>query len=137
MDIFLIRNDVTRDAVRGVLVVGDRMFQTLERPWANNQSNISCVPAGIYETRYFPKSSSGKYKKVYWLQDVPGRFGVLIHAGNIPAHTKGCILIGKRRGVLAGGPAVLNSRTALGEFRELVGRESFHLNIIGGQVWNS
>ena len=66
--------------------------------------------------------------------DVPGRSGVLIHKGNLVEHSKGCLIIGKRRGMLAGKPAVLNSGTALGEFNDLMQGETFTLKIIGDQI---
>jgi hypothetical protein len=64
---------------------------------------------------------------------VPGRGGILIHSGNVVEHSKGCLIIGKRRGRLAGKRAVLNSKTALHEFVSLMENEDFIINIYGSQ----
>jgi len=129
----LVRNEVTDDAVLGYLYADGTCFATLEPAWRHNVRNISCIPAGDYQADYLPRSASGKYREVYHLRDVPGRGGVLIHAGNLAKHTRGCILIGTRRGVLAGQRAVLNSRTALQQLRDMIGKRSFSLSIYGDQ----
>ena len=102
-----------KDVTLGVLWDGSGLHRTLERPWKDNQQNQSCIPDGEYPYNYMPHSSSGRYKGCYHVRDVPGRFGILIHAGNVVDETKGCILIGDRIGVLGGKKAVLNSRSAL------------------------
>ncbi len=132
---FLVRDDISAECIRGVLVIDGHAFQILERPWRDNQSNVSCIPARTYTCRFMRRSSSGKYRNVYWLQDVGGRFGILIHSGNIVSHTLGCLIIGARRGRLAGRRAVLNSRTSLGELVDIVGEEAFKLTIMGNQEW--
>lgn len=118
-------------ATRGLLYVDDKVFHTLELPWRNNQNDISCIPPGTYTAKFLERSTSGRYRNVYWLQNVPGRGGVLIHSGNIPAHTKGCILIGKKPGELEGQPAVLISKSALSEFVGLMQPEDFRISILG------
>ena len=130
---YLIRDEIRNDCIRGLLVGGGEIFHTLENPWQKNKANVSCICSGEYLAQYLERSSSGKYRDVYWLQGVPDRTGILIHSGNTAAHTKGCILIGKRRGQLASKPAILNSRTALGEFVDLMERETFKIIVIGGQ----
>ena len=130
MDGYLIRT-YFKTHTQGKLLVGGEVFSTLERPWLNNQSNISCIPSGKYECLYMPRSSSGKYRKVWWLQDVPGRFGVLIHNGNFVTHTRGCILVGLTAGVIGGQPAVLSSRNGMRKLLNTIGEEGFTLHIIG------
>lgn len=115
----------------GVFFVGETVFRTIERPWADNKTNISCIPAGTYICRWLPRSSSGKYRNVWWLQDVPGRSGVLIHSGNYYWHSTGCIILGKRHGRLGKDTAVLSSHAAMRELREIVGEEDFRLTITG------
>ena len=131
--VYLIRDDVRFHCIRSILFAKGKIFYTLERPWLNNAQNISCIPAGIYSVVFLKRSASGKYRNIYWVQNVSGRIGILEHNGNLVVHTKGCILIGKRRGTLLNQPAVLNSRTALSEFVNLMDEQPFNLHIIGSQ----
>jgi hypothetical protein len=118
-------------ATRGILRVDDKVFHTLEPPWRNNQNGISCILPGEYIAKFLERSTSGRYRNVYWLQAVPGRSGILIHAGNVPAHTEGCILIGRQTGILNGMPAVLNSKSALSEFVGMMQPNDFRIFILG------
>lgn len=113
----------------GFIDTGERVYYTLELPWLNNARNMSCIPEGEYQCDYIPSSSSGKYRSVYHVKDVQDRSGILIHAGNLPEQTKGCILLGKRIGRLKSQSAVLNSRTALREFVRDMNSESFTLRV--------
>jgi uncharacterized protein DUF5675 len=80
----------------GYLAVNDDIISyTLERPWTDNQQNISSIPAGNYDAKLRYDHSD------HWrieLIDVPGRTNVQIHVGNQPDQTIGCILVGKRLG---------------------------------------
>jgi len=131
---YMVRDKVSDYCIQSVLFAKGEQFFTIERPWLDNKKNISCIPAGNYKTTFLPKSASGKYRNVYHLQDVFKRLGILTHNGNLVHHSKGCIIIGKRRGKLAGKPAVLNSRTGLHEFVELMEHEPFELRIMGEQI---
>jgi len=68
---------------------------TLELPDCKNKRNISRIPSGRYKTREELKHS--KFSYCLRLDNVPGRTGILIHAGNEPKDTKGCILPGQTR----------------------------------------
>ncbi len=113
-------------------------FQTLELPWRDNRSNLSCIPVGKYETRHLERSASGRYRDVYHLLSVDRRTGILMHAGNyagdrtkgLQTHSHGCILIGMKRGVLGTQRAVLGSKTGLRRFVSKMNREPFILHII-------
>ena len=118
--------------VFGNLYCGDLALRSIERPWLNNERNISCIPEGEYLCKYVERSASGRYKKVYHLQDVPGRSGILGHSGNLVKHSSGCILWGKKFGRLAGQPAVLNSRSACTELVNYMEQQDFILHIVGG-----
>lgn len=131
---FLIRDDIRQACIRGTLLIGGARFDILERPWAGNRRNESCIPAGTFRASFLARSASGKYRNVFWLQEIPGRSAILIHNGNTVDHSRGCLIIGKRRGTLAGKPAVLNSRTALGELGTLTGHKDFTLTIFGDQT---
>lgn len=91
---------------------------TVERPWANNAPNISCIPEGDYMLvpRWF-------YRRGYmtWeVTNVPHRSLILFHKGNLAIHVEGCIALGTRRGALGHQWAVLHSGRAFKEFIELV-----------------
>jgi len=130
MDVYLFRWYYSTHTF-GVLVINGQILKTLERPWQDNKSNISCVPPGTYQTNYIPRSSSGKYRKVWHVTNVTGRSGILIHNGNLVDHTRGCILVGTKHGILAGQPAVLGSRTGMRQMLNAVGEHAFKLHIVG------
>lgn len=94
-------------------IVGDlyRMDQllcfTLEPPF---QPKNGAIPEGSYVMTWEQSPRLGHYTPR--LNNVPGREGILIHAGNVPADTEGCILVGSsfsmyddRKPVLAGSRA--------------------------------
>ena len=75
--------------------------KTLELPWIENLTNISCIPEGFYDV--VPRTSA-KYKKHFHVTDVEGRSFILIHHGNYAgsdnpntgrSDIRGCILVGK------------------------------------------
>ena len=131
MDAYLIRQ-LYKTHVAGTLIFesGD-VFRTMERPWLDNASNISCIPWGTYETSFLPKSGSGKYRKVWHVRDVKDRGGILIHNGNLVTHSRGCLILGTKAGVLAGKPAVLGSKTALRKLNKVLNGGGFTLHIVG------
>jgi hypothetical protein len=78
------------EGTNGILLLdGVVLCATIELPWKNNQSRISCIPEGQYQLikRYSPH-----FKWHLQLKDVPGRQCILIHPGNDAAtELKGCI----------------------------------------------
>lgn len=82
----------SEQSTQGVLFVDSiPVAVTLELPPRNNEKNISCIPAGDYPV---VKYLSEKYGSTYLVNDVPNRSGIIIHAGNWPSDTHGCILLG-------------------------------------------
>lgn len=67
---------------------------TLELPDRQNQRNISCIPEGEYLVWKMPPTGKRKYE-YFWVQDVPGRTGILFHPGNYTHQIRGCILPGE------------------------------------------
>lgn len=83
---------------------------TLEDAWLDNQSFISCIPAGEYVCKRF---YSNRFKMdTFQVMDVRGRTYILIHKGNLDDDTEGCILVGERFGSLPRGKAILGSSKA-------------------------
>ena len=124
----LIRVASLADVTFGVLLDDDIPFcVTLERPWRNNQRNISCIPKGGYVCL---KKDSPKFGKTYEVQKVEGRSHILFHKGNIADDTHGCIILGEMYEPLNEKNAVLSSGKAFKEFMSrLEGSNGFALKI--------
>jgi len=92
---------------------------TLELPWLENQFQISCIPAGLYNVK---KRYSVKYKNHFHVQDVPERSFILIHAGNYYTQTKGCILVGSSLTDINGDgyKDVINSKSTIKKLLEIL-----------------
>lgn len=107
----------------GILKINDKHspIYTLELPWRDNRQNISCIPTGQY--KLVPYNST-RYPDVWEISNVPGRADILIHIGNYPDDTKGCILPGM--GIMPEQPMVSNSVNAIGLMRSIIGRKGEH-----------
>lgn len=105
---------------------------SLERPWMDNQHDISCIPAGTYECLRVNKPEHGE---CFELQNVPGRGSILIHAGNTIKDSKGCILLAEQFGFVDGEPSIVNSKVGMLEFmHSLAGQNSFTLHVIDATI---
>lgn len=108
----------------------DKVFDcvTLELPWEDNQTNISCVPKGVYKVspRY-----SDKYKNHYILEDVPNRRYILIHHGNFNTDSRGCILLGSRFAQINSDSLldITASRRTISELLSITNGKGFKLTI--------
>jgi hypothetical protein len=96
INLLLIRDTFSDKSVLGELYLnGERMCDTLENPWLDNQQTISCIPAGIYDVRLRLARESASRDYLHLLvKDVPNRKYILFHRGNFPKDTSGCILVG-------------------------------------------
>ena len=96
MSLLLIRDTFSEKSTIGELFLnGERMCDTLENPWLDNQRNISCIPAGVYDVRLRLARESASRDYLHLLvQDVPNRDWILFHRGNTAKDTSGCILVG-------------------------------------------
>ena len=78
------------DRTNGIVTLPDgTKYPSLERPWLNNQTSISCIPAGHYK---FKRDTHGRFQ---WFEvlDVEGRTNIEMHLGTKPRHSEGCILL--------------------------------------------
>ena len=75
-----------------------KTFNTVERPWKENQSKISCIPPGVYRFTKSKATSKPTLGDVLRLSDPPYRGGVLVHVGNKPTDSEGCILPQRKGG---------------------------------------
>lgn len=122
------RSDDGKQAL-GDLNTGTFVCKTLERPWKNNQSNISCVPVGVYKVRW--TFSPRLLRFTYELQGVMGRSGIRIHVGNFFFNVNGCILLGDSFSDVNGDLEVdvLHSRNTIKAFENLMQKKEFTLEI--------
>ena len=100
----------------GTMRYKDFRCLTLELPWKDNESYISCVPAGDYEAS---KYNSYKHGEVVLLKDVPNRTYIEIHAGNYTRDVQGCILVGDSIKYLDGDD-ILDVTSSLTTLRKLL-----------------
>tara|TARA_R110002020_G_scaffold34706_3_gene105426 strand:+ start:1394 stop:1888 length:495 start_codon:yes stop_codon:yes gene_type:complete len=129
INLLLIRDTFTDKSTVGKLYVDGEMFcDTLELPYLDNQRSISCIPLGEYKVRLRLARESASRDYLHLLvQDVEGRSYILVHIGNYPKHTKGCILVGQSRKH----NAVYNSRLAMELLmKELVNLGGTNINLI-------
>ena len=96
MQITLLRSQTKEGATLGELLInGAHECVTLEDPIRPVKVyGDTCIPAGRY--RVIINESPRFKKRLPRLMDVPGFTGILIHSGNAPADTKGCILVGQQ-----------------------------------------
>lgn len=82
-----------------ILEGDDLLFscKTIELPYRNNLTDISCITEGIYDVIKYDSPTKGK---CFRLLSVTGRTDILVHKGNYVAggkiDSKGCILPGLR-----------------------------------------
>ena len=101
-------------ATLGLIEFADLEFWSVERPWLDNQPNISCIPVGEYKLRW---RESPKFGPTWQLEDVPGRTHILIHSANFAYQLQGCIALGTD--LMGDTIAVANSRKAMNLFEEV------------------
>ena len=96
INLLIIRDTFSEQSTIGELFLnGERMCDTLENPWKDNQRNISCIPEGEYKVRLRLARESATRDYLHPpVQDVPDRDWILFHRGNSAKDTSGCILVG-------------------------------------------
>jgi RHS repeat-associated protein len=103
------RGTVTQSSTIGTLTVNYMgIGYTLELPDRGNQQYISRIPEGTYFAELYESAKLGRTMR---LRDVPFRTDILMHTGNYPKDTEGCILPGET----AGKDFVGNSAKAMAE----------------------
>jgi hypothetical protein len=132
IEAYLVRDVRSSNHTLGTFIIDGNMLSTIERAWRDNRRNESCIPPGRYLCKFLPRSASGKYKNCYHLQNVPGRGGILIHNGNLASHSKGCIILGSKRGFLSGQRAVMASKIAMRKLARITKKKDFYLTVTGG-----
>lgn len=136
--IILERLETSDQGTFGKIRIGNETFYTLELPWRDNSSNVSCIPCGLYECRF---TMSNRFKrKMYLVDGVNKRSGIRIHSANYAGdkslgykcHLNGCIALGEKIGTMDGQKAILLSTPAIRKFEKLMNGQSFILEIMNG-----
>ena len=96
INLLLIRDTFSKESTIGELFLnGERICDTLENSWQDNQRNISCIPEGVYKVRLRLARESATRDYMHLLvKDVKDRDYILFHIGNTAKDTSGCILVG-------------------------------------------
>lgn len=75
---------------------GELICKTMELPWRDNKTSISCIPEGVYDVFKQPP----KEGRPYWYYRLPDaqtkRRGILIHRIAYVKDLLGCIGVGSR-----------------------------------------
>jgi len=136
MRIELVRVGQSNRGTFGVLRQQEIPFAlTLERPWVDNQANISCIPAGSYTCQ---RIRSPKFGDTFEVMNVPNRSHVLFHKGNTIDDTHGCILVAEEFSGTFDHPMLASSARGFGELMQLLeGRVTFELVVIDAPIVQS
>lgn len=137
--ITLVRERTDEQGTPGWLSLGPWTAHSLELPWLNNQPNISCVPAGIYDMEMVKtRNPIGGRSHLYLIKNVPQRSGILAHAGTFAGDKSkgfktsvlGCILMGYAMGIYQNQRAIFHTRRAIGDFMNITGGKPTKIHII-------
>lgn len=125
----LLRVGQSGRGTQGVLRFGAVAFAlTLERPWADNQADVSCIPPGRYRCE---RIRSPKFGWTFEVKNVPNRTHILFHSGNTIEDTHGCILVGEEFSGTWDKPTLASSQRGFLEFLKLMdGINAFELNVL-------
>ena len=89
MELELIRTYYPEGTNGQILYLGRLMMYSIELPWKDNQTGVSCIPEGRYGLK---KRYSERFHRHLQVVDVPQRNCILIHPANDALHElKGCI----------------------------------------------
>ena len=89
MELELIRTYYPEGTNGKILAHGSLITYTIELPWKDNLTQVSCIPEGRYE---LVKRWSPKFNRHLQVMNVSQRENILIHPANDAMHElKGCI----------------------------------------------
>jgi len=135
-EVILLRTETGKYGTFGNVIVDDKHFcYSIEQPWKNNQSRISCIPIGEYTCVWH---KSPHYGWLYMLTDVPNRKWILNHPGNFggdtslgyKTHTLGCVLFGKKKVWFGKQKGISSSKPTIRKFQKRMDKKPFLLKII-------
>ena len=89
MELELLRTYYPEGTNGKILMQGSLISYTIELPWKNNHTRVSCIPEGRYRIL---QRCNAHFNQHFQVVDVPGREGILIHPANdAQLELKGCI----------------------------------------------
>jgi hypothetical protein len=105
----------------------------LERPWLNNQSDVSCIPAGVYDAIWSFQGDLNEWH--YELQNTGIRKGIFMHEGDFYYNSQGCLLLGVHPSdINADGQIdVTSSKPTVADFEAFCGRVPITVTIVAVQ----
>ncbi len=101
-------------------------LHTMELPWRDNQQRISCIPEGIYDmglriSGVVARTSRGRYRRGWEVQNVDNRTYIMVHVGNYPSNFEGCIGVGLSSTIYGDGKyMVTHSQKAFTKFMDVM-----------------
>lgn len=103
--------------------------KTLELPWKENTSKISCIPKGEYLCQYTFSNHMNKF--TYEVLNVPERAGIRVHSANKFSQLLGCLALGSalKDINLDGQQDVIHSGETILKFEETMQHDPFILVI--------
>ena len=114
---------------------GEKICDTMEKPWLGNKEDVSCVGAGIYDMIYRVSPSKGETfylsnPKLGVTLDKPNtRTYVQIDKANIQSELLGCIAVGNGFGIYKKEWAVWDSKNTKAALMKLLGKKSHTIEI--------
>ena len=127
------RTELTDKATMGELYLPDGAFHsyTLEDPVRDHKiAGKTAIPSGTYEVVV---AWSSRYQKpMPRLLDVPFYQGILIHSGNTPEHTHGCLLVGRKKAQDAIFESILAFEDLFPRIRKMTDKGKVFIQMEGG-----
>ena len=124
------RTHFLENAILGEMLVTNEVgyhilkLKTLELPYRDNKPFESCIYEGVFDLIF---RISKKFKRHFHIRKVKGRKRILIHKGNFPCDTKGCVLVGMVWDMRdKGKPAVRRSKKAMEQLLDTLGTDEIH-----------
>jgi hypothetical protein len=131
MKITLQRETFTDTSTMGEMFLEDGSFKcfTLELPSKDGMPG-SCIPPGEYPV--WIEHSPRFARDMLHLQDIPNRSSILIHWGNVPDDTEGCILVGDVKEINAVGASRMAFDALWGKVYDAARNKQLTIEVIGG-----
>lgn len=123
----ILRGESSSQGTFGKIIANGLELYTLELPWRNDASNVSCIPKGTYICRF--TLSPRLHKFTYEVFGDAMRAGIRIHSANLASQLLGCIALGEKIGTMDGVKALLVSRPAITKLEQFMDRKTFTLII--------